>query len=231
MICHILGTGGSARALAHPTPWTVRADPPSLGDITKENAVHTLVVYCHPRTDSLNHAVLEALLRRLDREGRGHEVIDLYADGFDPALSADELAGYNDGTVLDPHVRRYQELLAQAEHLAIVCPVWWNDVPAMLRGFFDKVMLVGFSWEPTGSGLLGKLTNLSTCDLYTTSDEDASFFDKAFALSFVEGTLAQLGIGGLGEGSSANRRWHHLGSVATTTPEQRAAWLREVEGH
>lgn len=193
--------------------------------------MHTLVVYCHPRTDSLNHAVLEALLRRLDREGRGHEVIDLYADGFDPALSADELAGYNDGTVLDPHVRRYQELLAQAEHLAIVCPVWWNDVPAMLRGFFDKVMLVGFSWEPTGSGLLGKLTNLSTCDLYTTSDEDASFFDKAFALSFVEGTLAQLGIGGLGEGSSANRRWHHLGSVATTTPEQRAAWLREVEGH
>lgn len=192
--------------------------------------MHTLVIYCHPRADSLNHSVLEALLRRLEREGKTHEVIDLYADGFEPALSADELAGYNDGVAVDPLVTRYQKLLSEAEHIAIVCPIWWNDIPAMLRGFFDKVMLIGFSWEPTGSGLLGKLTNLKSCDLYTTSDEDASFFDKAFVPSFIEGTLAQLGIGGLGEGSSANRHWHHLSSVARTTPEQRSAWLREVEG-
>ena len=50
--------------------------------------MHTLVVYCHPYEESFNHAVLGALVRRLEREGRSHAVQDLYADGFRPAMTA-----------------------------------------------------------------------------------------------------------------------------------------------
>lgn len=192
--------------------------------------MHTLVIYCHPWDGGFNHSVLEALLRRLDREGKSHEVIDLYADGFEPALSREELAVYSEGRVLDQLVQRYQELVAQAEHLAIVTPIWWNDVPAMLRGFFDRVMLVGFSWEATGSGLLGKLTAIRDVDLYTTSAEPTEHLETALRSSFVEGTLAQLGIGGLGAGNAGNRRWHNFGLMDASTAEQREAWLREVEG-
>ena len=190
----------------------------------------TLVVYCHPWEGSLNHAVLEALCRRLAREGESFEVIDLYADGFDPALSREELAGYSSGTVLDPLVERYQALVAQASRLVFVTPIWWNDVPAMLRGFIDKVMLAGFSWEATGSGLLGTLTHIKSCDLFTTSAEPTEHLEAALTSSFIEGTLAQLGIGGLGAERAANRRWHNFGLIDASTPEQRAAWLAEVEG-
>ena len=192
--------------------------------------MHTLVIYCHPWDGGFNHSVLEALLRRLDREGKSHEVIDLYADGFEPVLSREELAVYSEGRVLDELVQRYQELVAQAEHLAIVTPIWWNDVPAMLRGFFDRVMLVGFSWEATGSGLLGKLTAIRDVDLYTTSAEPTEHLETALRSSFVEGTLAQLGIGGLGAENAGNRRWHNFGLMDASTAGQREAWLREVEG-
>lgn len=205
----------------------------------------TLIIYCHPWDGGFNHAVLRALCRRLSREGKSHEVIDLYADGFEPALAREELAGYGAGRALDPLVERYQKLVAEAEHLEIVTPIWWNDVPAMLRGFFDKVMLVGFAWEATGSGLLGTLTHIKDVDIWTTSAEPTEHLELALRSSFIEGTLAQLGIGGLpvkGEGAEAaapapqvpaatpNRRWHNFGLMDASTPERREAWLREVEG-
>ena len=192
--------------------------------------MHTLVIYCHPWDGGFNHAVLRALVRRLEREEGGCDVIDLYADGFEPALSREELAGYGAGRVVDPLVERYQRLVGQAERLAIVTPIWWNDVPAMLRGFFDKVMLVGFSWEATGHGLLGKLTGIREVDLYTTSAEPTEHLERALRSSFIEGTLAQLGMGGLGSENAGNRRWHNFGLMDASTPERREAWLREVEG-
>ena len=199
--------------------------------------MHALVIYCHPWEGSFNHAVLEALVRRLEREGKTHEVIDLYADGFEPALSREELAGYGEGRATDPLVARYQRLIAEAEHLAIVCPIWWNDVPTMLRGFIDKVMLVGFSWEGTGKGLVGTLTGIGSVDLYTTSAEPTEHLELALRSSFIEGTLAQLGIGGLPAAdapavpvATPNRRWHNFGLMDASTPERREAWLREVEG-
>lgn len=201
--------------------------------------MRTLVIYCHPWKGSFNHAVLEAVLRRLERSGGDYDVIDLYADGFDPALSADELAHYNEGVALDPLVSRYQRLVAAADRLEIVCPIWWNDIPTMLRGFVDKVMLVGFSWQATGKGLLGTLTHVRTCDIWTTSAEPTEHLELAIRSSFVEGTLAQLGIGGLpdaGDGASSvpapapTRRWHNFGLIDASTPESRSAWLREVEG-
>lgn len=192
--------------------------------------MHTLVIYCHPWRGSFNRAVLEAVLRRLDREDDSHELIDLYSDGFEPALSEAELAHYNDGTALDPLVERYQHLVARADRLEIVCPIWWNDVPTMLRGFFDKVMLVGFSWRATGSGLLGTLTRIGSCDLWTTSAEPTEHLERALRSSFIEGTLAQLGIGGLGPSNAEKRRWHNFGGIDASTAETRSAWLREVEG-
>ena len=109
----------------------------------------------------------------------------------------------------------------------------------MLRGFVDKVMLVGFSWQATGKGLLGTLTHVRTCDIWTTSAEPTEHLELAIRSSFVEGTLAQLGIGGLpdaGDGASSvpapapTRRWHNFGLIDASTPESRSAWLHEVEG-
>lgn len=190
-----------------------------------EEALDTLVVYCHPWEGSFNHAVLEALCAGLERAGRTFEVCDLYADGFEPAMTREELAGYSRGLVLDPLVRSYQRQLARCRRLALVFPVWWNDVPAMLRGWLDRVMLPGFSWDATGAGIEGRLGNIGRVDAFTTSANPTDYMRERLG-DGIEGTLIGATFWQLGVGEGA---WHNFGAIDQSTPESRAAWLVEVE--
>ena len=168
----------------------------------------TLIVYCHPYEQSFCHAMLDALCERYDREGTPYQIIDLHADGFDPILSRDELAVYVEGTALDPLVTRYQELIAGSDRLVFIFPIWWNDMPAMLKGWLDKVLLQGFSWEPTASSNPTEFLREQTGD--------------AIQRMFIEGTLWQLGI--------SRGTWENFGSMDVSTEEERAAFLRRLAG-
>ena len=184
--------------------------------------IDTLIVYCHPYEMSLGAAVLTAVEAGLDGARRTFEVCDLYADGFDPVLRAPDLALYGEGGTTDQLVRRYQAQLARARHLALVAPVWWNDIPAMLKGWIDKVMLVGFSWEATGHGLSGTLGRMiESVDVFTTSAEPTEHLRAAIEPTLMDGTFAQLGV--------ERRAWHNFGGIDLSTPEDRKAWLAEVE--
>ncbi|WP_444328182.1 NAD(P)H-dependent oxidoreductase [Paratractidigestivibacter sp.] len=187
----------------------------------KSTEFDTLIVYCHPYDMSLNAAVLTAVEEGLDRAGRTFEVCDLYSDGFDPVLHAGDLELYNEGKTTDELVRRYQKALLSAKHLVLVTPIWWNDVPALLKGWLDKVMLVGFSWEATGHGLEGTLGRaIESVDVFTTSAEPTEHLRAAIEATLFDGTFAQLGI--------ARRAWHNFGGMDQSTVEQREAWLAEV---
>lgn len=182
----------------------------------------TLIVYCHPYEGSLSAAVLASLEAGLSRAGRAYEACDLHKDGFDPVLRAPDLALYGAGGTTDPLVRRYQEQLSRAEHLVVVAPIWWNDVPAMLKGWLDKVLLSGFCWEPTGAGLKGTMGAwMRSVDVFTTSAEPTEHLAAALGKTLMDGTFAQLGI--------PERRWHNFGGIDQSTPETRAAWLAEAE--
>ena len=69
-------------------------------------------------------------------------------------LSREELKVYFKGGIVDPMVKRYQDMLLKAEHLIMIFPIWWSDVPAMLKGWIDKVMLVGSTWTLNEEGKL-----------------------------------------------------------------------------
>lgn len=187
-----------------------------------EKSIDTLIVYCHPYEMSLSAAVLTAVEAGLDRVGRSFEVCDLYADGFDPVLRAPDLALYGEGGTNDELVRRYQGQLSRARHLVLIAPVWWNDIPAMLKGWIDKVMLVGFSWEATGHGLSGTLGRvIESVDVFTTSAEPTEHLRAAIMATLMDGTFAQLGV--------ERRSWHNFGGIDLSTPEDRKGWLAEVE--
>ena len=187
-----------------------------------EKSIDTLIVYCHPYEMSLSAAVLTAVEAGLDRVGRSFEVCDLYADGFDPVLRPSDLALYGEGGTNDELVRRYQGQLSRARHLVLVAPVWWNDIPAMLKGWIDKVMLVGFSWEATGHGLSGTLGRMiESVNVYTTSAEPTEHLRASIMATLMDGTFAQLGV--------ERRAWHNFGGIDQSTPEGRKGWLAEVE--
>lgn len=184
---------------------------------------NVLIVYCHPYEGSFNHAVLQEACRALDASGASWELIDLEADGFDPVLHAPDLKLYNEGGYTDPLVERYQDMIECADRLVLATPIWWNDIPALLKGWIDKVMLVGFSWNATGAGLAGTLDRfIKRVDVITTSAEPTEHLEPAIDAVLMDGTFAQLGV--------PERHWANFGGMDASTPEERAAWLAGVAG-
>lgn len=118
-----------------------------------------LWLYAHPRHESFNHRLYQEGADAL-RERYTVATSDLYAQGFDPVLGTQDLGdlasvpgnlaeqageAYTRGQ-LAPDVRTEQEKLAAAELLVIQFPLWWYGMPAILKGWFDRVLSAGFAY-------------------------------------------------------------------------------------
>ncbi|HEY5965186.1 MAG TPA: NAD(P)H-dependent oxidoreductase [Xanthobacteraceae bacterium] len=106
-----------------------------------------LVIFAHPVETSFHaamHARVVAALRRA-----GHEVddCDLYAEGFNPVLSREERLNYHDTGINQLAVKEYVERLQRAEALVFCFPVWCFGLPAILKGWFDRVLMPGVSFD------------------------------------------------------------------------------------
>ena len=101
--------------------------------------MRVLVVYCHPVPDSFCAAVRDAAMAAIRAKGGEVRLIDLYAERFDPVMPAEERRTYNDGAPADPALEPHIEQLQWAEAILFVYPTWWYGLPAMLKGWFDRV--------------------------------------------------------------------------------------------
>ena len=116
--------------------------------------MRVLVVYSHPDPDSLVAAALARALTGLSTGGHEVRVTDLYDDGFEPAMTADERLSHAEPGVA-PELQRYADDLAWAEALVLVYPTWWSGQPAILKGWIDRVWVAGVAWElPEGADLV-----------------------------------------------------------------------------
>ncbi|MFC1868461.1 NAD(P)H-dependent oxidoreductase [Thermodesulfobacteriota bacterium] len=104
-----------------------------------------LIIYAHPNPDSFNHAILDAFTEGLSEAGHTSEVVDLYAAGFDPCLTFAELGALREGRTYDD-VQAYQDKITQADALAFIHPNWFTGVPAILKGWIDRVLCMGFAY-------------------------------------------------------------------------------------
>ena len=119
--------------------------------------MRTLVVYCHPNPTSLVAAARDRALAGLEAAGHEVRLCDLYADGFDPAMTAAERRTHAEPCIA-PELQRYADDLRWAEALVLVYPTWWSGQPAMLKGWIDRVWVAGIAWElPEGANRLRPL--------------------------------------------------------------------------
>jgi NAD(P)H dehydrogenase (quinone) len=112
--------------------------------------MQALVVIAHPCDDSFNHAAARSAVQGLERAGHQVDLIDLYADGFGAAMSLPERLAYEtDQPILDPQVADHVARLRTAQILVFVYPTWWSGLPAILKGWLERVLVpgVGFRFD------------------------------------------------------------------------------------
>jgi putative NADPH-quinone reductase len=104
--------------------------------------MQVLIVFCHPDPASFQAAILAELVDRLETPGRAVRVIDLYGEGFDPVLDRESWQAHRRNQGVEAGVSAHVAALRECEALIFVYPTWWYGLPAMLKGWLDRV------WQP-----------------------------------------------------------------------------------
>jgi len=114
--------------------------------------VRALVVYCHPRSDSFAGAMRDSAVSGLRAAGHEVRVTDLYAQGFEPQLSAWERVHHLAPPDTKPAIAQHADDLRWCDALVLVYPTWWSGPPAMLKGWIDRVWVRGVAYDlPEGA--------------------------------------------------------------------------------
>lgn len=130
-----------------------------------------LMVLAHPLADSYAASVARTARDALEANGHSVDLLDLYAEGFDPRLSESERRGYFDIPYDTRDLDNVVSRLQAAEGLILVFPQWWFNFPAVLKGFFDRAFAPGvaFDHDKAGGRIIPKLTNIRLFWALTTT--------------------------------------------------------------
>ncbi len=181
------------------------------------------VIYTHPNPKSFNHAVLEAVMEELEHAGADYEITDLYAESFDPVLVNSDIEALRTGTPSEDIVLE-QKMVSEADMLIFIFPVWWFSMPAILKGYTDRVFSAGFAFEITEKSVSGLLEGKKVAIFNTTGGSSEAYdnygYGDAFRKCICEGIFRFCGMEVLLQ--------HFLYAVPAVTTEEREKMLEEV---
>jgi NAD(P)H dehydrogenase (quinone) len=137
-------------ACATNIPEILAGNPAGGGPPGKPNdPMRILVIYCHPDDTSFAGALHKTAIETLAVAGHAVTDLDLYREGFKPVLSLQERTEYSNTSLYVKSVEKYADQLAAAEALVAIYPTWWYGMPAMLKGYFDRVWAPGIAYDVT----------------------------------------------------------------------------------
>ena len=183
------------------------------------------VLLAHPNPGSFNHAVCSAFVEGLKEAGAAYKVNDLYANGFNPLMAGDDFNQFGDGGVLPPDVLAEQEKIDAVDGLALIYPVWWNEAPAILKGWFDRVLSKGWAYDINAAGEFEALLKLKKVVILNTADNPLKLLDdiglnNAARLTKADGTFLFCGAAEID---------HRILGEVSSDEQGRKRFLQEVE--
>lgn len=185
------------------------------------------IVFNHPYKGSYCHAILDSVKKGLDKAGHKIDVIHLDHDQFNPVMTAEDLLAFRNKKSIDPQALEYIQRIKAADHLVFIFPIWWELMPALMKGFIDKVIFPGETYDYTSSGygMVTLMDNLKSATVITTMNTPAMMYKlmygDAIKKALIRGTLKKSGI--------KKVKWLSLNMVKASSNQKREKWLENIE--
>ena len=181
-----------------------------------------LIINGHPDKESFNFALAEAYKKGAKQSNVEIKEINIRELNFNPNLQF----GYRKRTELEPDLLEAQDKLKWADHLVWIHPVWWGSVPAIMKGFLDRILLPGFAFNKRKNSLWwDKYFTGKTARIICTLDQPAWYYKWIYGNpshnAMKKVTLEYIGVKKVGITA--------IGPIRLSKEEFRAKWLRKVE--
>ena len=132
-----------------------------------------LIILAHPDKSSFSSSIARVVLEYINKPGDKAILHDLYEENFNPLLSLEEI---NRKFSFDEAIQRYSIELSEADHLIFIHPDWWGQMPAILKGWIDRVFRQGTAFEYDGPDFTEKekiaLLTGKTATIIITTDRN-----------------------------------------------------------
>lgn len=179
------------------------------------------IINGHPNKESFNSGVAEAYKNGAIEAGAEIKEIRIADLNFNPNLQF----GYQKRMNLEPDLLNAWETIQWADHLVWIHPVWWGGLPALMKGFIDRLFLPGLAYKYRENSLWwDKLLKGKTAHIITTIDQPGWYYRLVYGRPSVN----QLKKSILGFCGIKPVKVTYLGIVRTSTEEQRKIWLKKV---
>lgn len=145
---------------------------------------------------SFVQALHTAFCAGLDDAGHQHETVDLYKAAFNPVMQGDDFNQFF-GKELPEDVVRMHALLAKADVLTFFYPVWWNDMPAIMKGWVDRMFTKGFAYDYSSAGAWGTLPVkkvILICTLGNPRTQEGEVLENAMRVKEANGVFGYCGV-------------------------------------
>ena len=183
----------------------------------------TIIIQCTPSKNSFSEIIKEKIKSVLEEKKKSYDIIDLYKDNFNPVMNEMDEKLYSKGQSSDELVKKYQSYIKEGDEVIFIFPIWWNNVPAMLKGFFDKVFIKEFAFIEENNRPKGLLNNINNGLLITTSESDTDYIKNDLG-NPIENTIIKstLEIAGM-----SNIKWININ--VKSDEYEKEEFLKEIE--
>ncbi|WP_367867189.1 NAD(P)H-dependent oxidoreductase [Pedobacter sp. WC2423] len=180
-----------------------------------------LIINGHPNKESFNYALATAYQQGALKSKAQVDVIHIGEVDFNPNLQY----GYTKRIELEPDLLVSLEKIKKADHLVWIHPVWWGGLPAIMKGFIDRLFLPGIAYQYRENSVWwDKLLTEKTARIITTLDQPAwyyrIFYGNPSVNQLKKSTLEFCGIKPV--------KVTYIGIIKTSTEKQRAQWIAKA---
>lgn len=149
-----------------------------------------LIVTANPDPNSLTAAVARAIADGARRAGSEATIADLTAEGFDPRYGAADRAAFLEGRAVPADVAREQARIDATDALVLVFPVYWWSMPAILKGWIDRVFTRDWAYSETTGKVIGLMRDRPV-HLVALAAVDQDAFDRHGHAAAIDSQLAR----------------------------------------